>query len=302
MSTRSGRRTLGLAVAGLALGALVACRAPSTTPAVDVTPSPASSASGQQGTIPTSTAPVAITHVHGIARDPETDELLLATHEGLYRQVDGGLVQAGPVIDLMGFAVAPDGTYYASGHPGLGVDLPQPVGLLSSADGGHTWRQESRGGQSDFHALTAGPTQVTAFDGALRTTTDGKLWVDRSIPSPPRTLAASPRTGRLVATTADGLLASTNNGASWTALATPELPLLATWADDRTIATITTTGRLAVSSDRGESWDVAPKRIGVAEALWADRTSKGRLEVIVFVDGKVLSTSDSGATTTTLVE
>ena len=71
--------------------------------------------------------PVAITHIHAVARDPKTGDLLLATHEGLFRHANGDLLQNGPVIDLMGFTVAPDGTYYASGHPGAGVDLPQPV-------------------------------------------------------------------------------------------------------------------------------------------------------------------------------
>ena len=62
---------------------------------------------------------------------------------GLFRHVNGELVQNGQVIDLMGFAVAPDGTYYASGHPGAGVDLPQPVGLITSTDAGRTWRVAS---------------------------------------------------------------------------------------------------------------------------------------------------------------
>ena len=54
----------------------------------------------------------------------------------------------------MGFTVAGPGHYYASGHPGTATDLPQPVGLIESRDGGRTWAVLSRGGQSDFHALT----------------------------------------------------------------------------------------------------------------------------------------------------
>ena len=120
--------------------------------------------------------PVAITHIHAVARDPKTGDLLLATHEGLFRHANGELLQNGPVIDLMGFTVAPDGTYYASGHPGAGVDLPQPVGLITSTDSGRTWRVSSRGGESDFHALTSSPTSVVGFDGTLRSTTDGETW------------------------------------------------------------------------------------------------------------------------------
>lgn len=164
--------------------------------------------------------PVAITHIHAVARDPKTGDLLLATHEGLFRHANGELLQNGPVIDLMGFTVAPDGTYYASGHPGAGVDLPQPVGLITSTDSGRTWRVSSRGGESDFHALTSSPTSVVGFDGTLRSTTDGETWSTRTIPAAPRTLAASPQTGALLATTETGLLHSTDDG--WRAVSLPD--------------------------------------------------------------------------------
>jgi len=240
--------------------------------------------------------------VHGISRDPKTGDLLLATHEGLFRAVGGQLLQTGPVIDLMGFAAASDGTFYASGHPGVGVELPQPVGLLTSTDGGRTWQQQSRGGQSDFHALTVGPTNVTGFDGALRTSADRKTWTDRPIPAEPRTLAASPKTGRLLATTAQGLLASSDNGATWSPLHPPETAVLAAWADESTIVVITTSRRLATSTDAGATWTVHPNRLGAVEAMGATRSRDGALEVLWFVGGKALSTTDNAATTTVLVQ
>ena len=67
-----------------------------------------------------------VSHIHAAVRDPQTGELLLATHEGLYRQDGDALTQVGPVIDLMGFAVAEDGTLYASGHPSAEAGLPEP--------------------------------------------------------------------------------------------------------------------------------------------------------------------------------
>ena len=39
----------------------------------------------------------------------------------------------------MGFSVAGPGHIYASGHPGDGVDLPAPVGLMETRDAGATW-------------------------------------------------------------------------------------------------------------------------------------------------------------------
>ena len=96
-------------------------------------------------------------HVHGVAVNPADDRVYLATHDGLFRYDPTGPQRIGPVIDLMGFTVAGPDHFYASGHPGQGTDLPDPVGLLESTDAGHTWTALSRQGQSDFHALTASP-------------------------------------------------------------------------------------------------------------------------------------------------
>ncbi len=240
--------------------------------------------------------PVAITHIHAVARDPKTGDLLLATHEGLFRHANGELLQNGPVIDLMGFTVAPDGTYYASGHPGAGVDLPQPVGLITSTDSGRTWRVSSRGGESDFHALTSSPTSVVGFDGTLRSTTDGETWSTRTIPAAPRTLAASPQTGALLATTETGLLHSTDDGRSWKGLTPPATALLAAWADEQTIVIATANGQIATSTDTGATWTLQPKRIGAPQALFAQRGTDGQIETILVADGAVLRTVDGGAT------
>ena len=228
--------------------------------------------------------------------------MLLATHQGLFRQVDGELRQNGPVIDLMSFAVGADGTFFASGHPGLSTDLPQPVGLITSNDGGASWRVASRGGQSDFHALTVAAGTVTGFDGALRSTSDNSTWTQHAIPSPPRDLAAAPRTGTLLAPTSSGLLTSTDDGTTWTELAPPELAVLAAWADDTTAVIATTNGRLATSTDAGHTWTLHPQTIGMAEALHAQRTADRQVEVLAVVDDKVIRTLDGGATTQILAE
>jgi hypothetical protein len=54
----------------------------------------------------------------------------------------------------MGFTAGKgSGVFCASGHPGEGADLPTPLGLIKSVDGGKTWEQLARQGESDFHAL-----------------------------------------------------------------------------------------------------------------------------------------------------
>ena len=170
-------------------------------------------------------------HIHGVARDPDTGDIVLATHAGLFRLGADGPTPVGPDVDLMGFAISPDGSYLGSGHPGPGSDLGQPVGLIRSTDGGRTWTTLSRSGESDFHGLTAGDGLVAGFDGALRVSADGRSWRTVAIPAEPHVLAASPAGDRLLATTPDGLLASTDGGGTWSTVPTPELLVAVDWVD-----------------------------------------------------------------------
>jgi hypothetical protein len=244
---------------------------------------------------------LSVSHIHGAVRDPGTGALLLATHEGLFRQDGSELRRVGPVIDLMGFAVAPDGTLYASGHPGAGADLPDPVGLITSADAGATWRVASRGGESDFHALTVGPRTVVGFDGLLRTTEDGEQWTSLDLGVPVMAVAASPESGTLLATTQAGLVRSEDDGRSWQTLAPPEAAVLVAWADETTAVVATVTGRLAVSEDAGLTWSLGPRSIGQVATLSAQRGPNGQVEVITVVQDSVLSTTDAGESTEVLV-
>ena len=295
------RRRAGRGVAAvIAVALLAGCSSISETGKPEESTGVGSSTSAAAGEAAEQAIP--LIHVHGVARHPRTGDLLVATHQGLFHQVDGELVRKGPAIDLMGFAIGVDGTLYASGHPAPGTDLPQPVGLITSQDTGRTWQVASLGGRSDFHALTTGPNGVIGFDGTLRHTSDTKTWTARDIPSPPRVLAASPTSGKLLATTSAGLLMSQDEGATWASLDPPETAVLAAWADEETIVISSAAGRLAISSDVGQTWTLHPRSIGVAEALWAGRTSDGQVEIIASVEGQVISTKDAGTTTQTLVQ
>ena len=136
---------------------------------------------------------LSITHIHAIAFEPSSGKVLLATHTGLFRIEGRERVLLSPDMDLMGFTIAPGGTCLASGHPGR-ADLPQPLGLVESRDGSRTWVVRSRAGQSDSHALAAGPRHVAGFDGSLRVTIDRTTWSEAPIAAQPLTLSASPRT------------------------------------------------------------------------------------------------------------
>ncbi len=278
------------AFAAAALAALVAGCA-----TVDPTPAAEPSSALDSGTLPSA-------HVHGVAFDPDDGALLLATHEGLLEVDDaGGLTARGPVIDLMGFTVTGAGHYRASGHPGLRTDLPQPVGLIETTDGGKTWTPLSRAGESDFHALTAlGETGVLGYDGALRRSPDGRTWEQLKLPAEPHTLAAAPDGETVLATTAQGVLRSTDAGTTWAAVEGAPLLQVVAWADAGTAVGVDPTGIVWTSTDAAATWQQAADLGATPHAVAAARADRV-VRIAVVTDAGLVESLDSGATFTTLL-
>lgn len=204
-------------------------------------------------------------HVHGMAAIG-TDQVLLATHEGLYDVSASPAKRIGPLVDWMGFSLGADG-FYASGHPGPGTDLENPVGLMHSTDKGNTWEPLSRSGISDFHALTVSKHAVIGFDGRLRSTTDGKNWQELDPRIQPATLAADPNGSVLLATTEQGIWRSVNDGKTFSA-PVPGAPVLQYVALAGQTAVGFTPGNVAWSSvDGGASWREGTQTAGVVDAV-----------------------------------
>jgi hypothetical protein len=309
MNRHRPRWTAALVGAGLLVtvtacaGTPQATRPPAETPAAAATTSAApesATSSPPAASEPATPMELEVSHIHAAVRDPQTGALLLATHEGLYRQDGSELRQVGPIIDLMGFAVDPAGTLYASGHPSREAGLPEPVGLITSSDGGNTWQVASRGGESDFHALAVGGSMVVGFDGAFRATEDRQSWTTRDLNIPVIGLAASPQEGTLLATTQAGMIRSGDAGATWERLSPPEAAVLVAWADDTTAVAATVTGKLAFSDDGGLTWTLGPQSIGQVMSLSAQRAANDQVEVIAVVDGTAIATTDYGASTEVL--
>lgn len=237
-------------------------------------------------------------HVHGVGRDPRDGALLVATHEGLYRSGGQGLTLTGPTIDLMGFAVAGPGHYYASGHPNTHPGLPQPMGLIESTDAGRTWSVLSRGGQSDFHALTPAGDAVVGFDGAIRSTTDRRSWTTSDAQVQARALTSDPQGRTVLATTPRGLMASSDRGVSWAPVEGAPLLLHVAWAGAASVVGVAPDGSVAMSADAGRTWRMTGASVPEPQAVGASETASG-LEVLVVTEREVLRSTDGRTFTPT---
>lgn len=294
MDRRARRALAGLAALGAGL-ALAACSDAGTAgTASPAATSPTAAGDGHAHTHADGAgSSLPGEHVHGVAIDPADGRVHLATHEGLYRFGDDGWARVGPVVDLMGFTSAGPGHFYASGHPGPGVDLPNPVGLIESTDAGETWRPVSRQGQSDFHAMTASRSGVLAFDGAaLQATDDGSTWRPLDVPVPPFALDVSPDGRTVVVTSRSGPVRSADGGASWDRLADAPLLQVVDWADDATVVGVTPDGVVELSEDAGATWTEVARLDAPPQAVAALRDADGALRVVVVTTTAVVESVD----------
>lgn len=93
-----------------------------------------------------------LSHIHSIK--VQAGKILLGTHEGLFTYLGKGKIRqiSNENFDVMGLSINSE-SMYASGHPGPGSQLPEPIGLLKSIDGGKKWQKVSLQGEVDFHLL-----------------------------------------------------------------------------------------------------------------------------------------------------
>lgn len=230
---------------------------------------PASTPVSNQASRPADAPNQPFAHVHGMAVDSDTEEVALATHDGLFGLGSGTPEKIGPAIDLMGFAPAGNDHYYASGHPAVETGLPEPAGLLRSQDGGETWQSISLGGVSDFHALTVTRTGIIGFDGALKTTADLETWTTRESGFTPYHLSSTPTSNIVLATTPNGVHRSTDGGKTWAEPSGGPVLLMTAFATASTAIGVEPDGTVHLSSDAGRSWQATGTVTGQPSALAA---------------------------------
>lgn len=234
-------------------------------------------------------------HVHGLSANPATGQLLLATHDGLFDVTNNPAVKIGPTNDLMGYATAGEpGVLFASGHPGPGTAAPDPLGLIKSADGGGTWAPLSRQGESDFHALTVTGSGVVAFDGTLRTSTDGTSWKAVGVDFRPAALAGHPGSATVLATAQDGLRRSTDGGATWTKVPGAPVIQFAAFASVQTAVGVAPDGTVHRSDNGGATWKAAGKPSGPVQAVAATQGKDGTLRIWAATAQGLETSADGG--------
>lgn len=176
---------------------------------------------------------VKLDHVHGLGFSPDGSQVLVAAHDGVKLYQDGKWqVPEQDKNDYMGFAPTDDG-FYSSGHPGPGVKLPQPLGLVKSTDGGKTLKMLGLQGQYDFHVMGVGYKShaVYVFNqvaspqlpvGLQFSLDEGKSWRRagaKGLSGEPIQIAVHPTDPKIVALgTEHGLFLSTDQGESFAKL------------------------------------------------------------------------------------
>ncbi|WP_243149687.1 F510_1955 family glycosylhydrolase [Thermaerobacter sp. PB12/4term] len=259
-----------------------------------------------------------IRHVHGMAIDPfDPSRIWVATHDGLlvWREPGGWAGRVGPVMDLMGFAVAPErDVLYASGHPGPGVRLPNPVGLMASRDGDASWEPVSLSGEVDFHAMAVSPAdrrRIYGFyygDGLFYRSDDGgRTWTRTQVPAlagplgrGPLQLVAHPKDpDTLLAAGEEGLLRSEDGGRTWKTILAGAVSAAAFVPRDpeQLLAYEAGTG-LVRSADGGRTWQPLGLRVGDRDLVAAVAVHPADPQVVYVATfaGTLMQSRDGGST------
>ena len=229
-------------------------------------------------------------HVHSVATDGE--RFFLASHHGLYVLSGDSWDLRGEEMDLMGFSIS-EGIYYGSGHPGPGQNLPDPLGILVSDDGGQSWSPDGLTGEVDFHLLkVSGQTMVgvAANYGIVISSLDGgQTWSQMEAPSL-TSLALNPDNGKEMLLASEGvLLKASEVGKPFEPVATPTTVNLIEWSDGGIYYATKTA--IFLSPESEVNFTALSKEFNNISALAADAGS-----IIVMDDQGVHISKDSGTT------
>ena len=174
----------------------------------------------------------------------------------------------------LSFRFTGPGEAVGGGHPGREKSRWPILGLVTTEDGGRTWRSVSRLGASDFHAIAASGPLIAAAEGGTATVfvsrDGGRTFQTRATPLALNDLEMDPSDPRRwVASSEVGIFVSTDEGRTWQPGDNTGGARFAWPAADRLMRT-DIDGRVSSSSDGGVTWEVAGSVDGETQALAAD--------------------------------
>ena len=207
--------------------------------------------------------------VNSLEVEPGTGALLVTTNRGFFRVEGGdaepikGVAEAkGRSVPVGGFLeVLPTGpkTLLGSGHPDRKGVLPEFLGVLRSADGGHRWTVIARLGEADLHRMVEKLGRLYAFDavlGAVLVSSDGGKTFEEHI-APPRPmveLEIDPGDAEhMLLASEQTTFRSQDGGDRWRPLARAPGMRYA-WPVPDALYRADGVGTISVSADGAESW------------------------------------------------
>ena len=229
-------------------------------------------------------------HVHGIGAT-DNGSVYLATHAGLFRAAVETFRLTRVGTDrrhLTGFSAVDDRRFIASGHPQLAAHgEPSQLGIIASADEGHSWSPVALTGRADLHVLRASGDRLYGYDDAtnrlLMSPDGGRTWQSRGASAQIFDLAIDPTDAdALVATTARGAYESRDAGRTWR-LRSRERTGLLIWPPRSGPMLIDARGRVFARNARRRAWEqvgdagLAPAAVAVDNGLVFLATRKGRV-------------------------
>lgn len=260
--------------------------------------------------------------VHGLAVDPNDSRVLyVATHNGLYRGVDGkDWSKVGTeTMDLMGFTMHPTdaNVVYASGHPARPSRDYSMLGVIKSIDGGVTWTTVALRNEVDFHAMTislAEPSKVWGYyyrDGRFYESPDsGAIWNQfaptKAAPQINSIASHATNATTVYAGTNDGVWTSTDTGRTWSKLSGSQPPgaagaVATTKANADLVWAFFPSVGISRSEDAGGSWNTAasiPWGSQDGPAVIALDPSRPETVYVASGRGAIFQANDNGATWT----
>ena len=278
---------------------LAATATPATTATAPTAPAAPSASSG--GGSP---------FIGSLAVDPADGGLLIGTGVGLYRlqpggtrakRFDGELTTAdgsGRISANLVLRFSGPGTLVASGHPAPGSPLPENLGLITSKDGGATWKSVSLLGDADLHALKVRGDIVVgqlAEESRMLVSRDGgRSFRERTAPGVALDVDIDPsEPDHIVITTDEEVFVSSDAGGRWRQRDALSGPAYLAWSPRGSLFRIETGGAVRVSEDGGVTWHERGNAGGSPTTVTIDRRNR----LYAALPGAIIVRSSDGGRT-----